>query len=136
MVFGSQFLTTGAEAIALNFGVSERVISISLIAVGTSIPELATSLIAAFKKEMDISVGNIIGSNIFNILGILGISSVVKNIPVNPLIIHFDMFWLIGISILLFLFIIPAKLGKLTRIEGIILLLIYVIYIYLIYNKV
>ncbi|MFC2137634.1 calcium/sodium antiporter [Bacteroidota bacterium] len=135
LVFGSKFLTNGAETIARNIGVSERVISVSLIAVGTSIPELATSLTAAFKKQMDISVGNIIGSNIFNILGILGVSSIVKTIPVNPLTVNFDIFWMLGTSLLLFFFIIPARVGRLTRLEGIILLIIYVIYIYLLYNR-
>jgi len=135
LVFGSKFLTNGAETIARNIGVSERVISVSLIAVGTSIPELATSLVAAFKKQMDISIGNIIGSNIFNILGILGISSIVKTIPVNQLTVNFDIFWMLGTSLLLFFFIIPARIGKLNRFEGIVLLIIYVVYIYLIYKR-
>ncbi|MBN2521346.1 MAG: calcium/sodium antiporter [Bacteroidales bacterium] len=135
LVFGSKYFTMGAEQIARNIGVSERVISVSLIAVGTSIPELTTSLMAAFKKQMDISIGNIIGSNIFNILGILGITSIVKNLPINELTLKVDVLWMLGISILLFFFIIPLKGGKLTRIEGIVFLIIYIIYIYLIYHR-
>ncbi len=135
LVFGSKYFTMGAEQIARNIGVSERVISVSLIAVGTSIPELSTSLMAAFKKHMDISIGNIIGSNIFNILGILGITSIVKNIPINVLTLKVDVLWMLGISILLFFFIIPSKGGKLTRFEGIVFLIIYIIYIYLIYYR-
>lgn len=133
LVYGARFLTDGAEQIARNFGVSERVIAVSLVAVGTSIPELATSLIAAIKKEMDISIGNIIGSNIFNILGILGITSIIKPIPVNELTLKIDAFWLVGVSLLLFLFMLPVKNGKLTRLKGIVFLIIYIYYIYLIY---
>jgi cation:H+ antiporter len=76
LVFGARFLVQGASEIARGLGVSERAISVSVIALGTSLPELATSAVAAFRKENDISIGNIIGSNIFNILAILGTSSV------------------------------------------------------------
>mgnify|MGYP000648470498 CR=1 FL=1 len=69
-----------AKNIALDFGVSERVVGLTLVAFGTSVPELATSAVAAYKKEMDISIGNIIGSNIFNILGVLGVTEIIKNI--------------------------------------------------------
>ena len=112
--------------------VSERVISLSIIALGTSVPELATSVTAALKKETDISIGNIIGSNIFNILGILGVTSIVKTIPANLSIYRTDIFWMIAISILLFIFIMPVKGGKLKRWEGMVLVLIYIVYVYIV----
>jgi len=133
LVYGADFLVTGTEHIALRLGVSERVISTSIVAFGTSVPELTTSLSAAVKKELDISIGNIIGSNIFNILGILGITALVQPISINPRVLDFDIFWMLGISLLLFFFIIPVNRGVLTRWKGVILFLIYILYIYLIY---
>lgn len=135
LALGSNLLVKNAEIIARNLGISDRVIAISLVALGTSLPELTTSAIAAFRKEMDISIGNIIGSNIFNILGVLGITSMVKPIPVDNYFIHVDIFWMLGISVLLFLFILPFRGGKLTRIKGLILFMIYMVYIYLLFKK-
>lgn len=135
LVLGSKWLVSGASEIARFFGVSERIISLSIIAIGTSVPELVTSVTAAFKKETDISIGNIIGSNIFNILGILGLTSMIKTIPVNFSIYKIDIFWMIGISILLFVFIMPVKTGKLKRWEGGVLVLIYITYVYLIISS-
>ncbi len=134
LVGGANFMITGATKIAREMGISERIISISIVALGTSIPELATSVAAAFKKEMDISIGNIIGSNIFNILGILGITSIVENITINPMIIRFDIFIMLGISLLLFIFILPLKGGRLTRLKGLLLFIVYIVYIWLIFN--
>ena len=133
LAIGSELLVNNASKIALKFGISERVIAISIVAFGTSLPELATSAIAAFKKEMDISIGNIIGSNIFNILAVLGISSLVKPISVSEGFLHFDMYWVLGTSLLLFLFILPFKGGKLTRPKSAILFLSYCVYIYMLY---
>ncbi len=135
LALGSHLLIKNASIIAANLGISERVISISVIAFGTSAPELATSIIAAFKKEMDISVGNIIGSNIFNLLGVLGITSLITPLPVNEMILKVDVLWMLGISILLLLFILPLKKGKLTRIKGAILVVTYCVYIYLLFIK-
>lgn len=132
LVFGSRWLVSGASDIARAFGVSERVISLSIIAIGTSVPELATSVTAAFKKETDISIGNIIGSNIFNVLGILGVTSVVKTIPASFDIYKLDLFWMIAISFLLFIFILPVRNGILKRWEGAVLVLIYISYVYII----
>jgi cation:H+ antiporter len=134
LVLGAQWLIKGATSIARDLGVSERIISISLIAFGTSVPELATSAVAAFKKEMDISIGNIIGSNIFNVFSVLGIASIINDLPVNPMIIKFDVFIMIGISLLLFLFILPLKGGKLTRGKGGLLFITYIAYIYLLFT--
>jgi len=132
LVLGAHLLVKGAVQIARGFGISEHAISVSIIAIGTSIPEITTSLIAALKKQTDISIGNIIGSNIFNILGILGITSIVKSIPVNKHVIQFDIYWLLGISLLLFLLLLPVKKGLLTRNKGLLLLVIYITYVYLV----
>jgi cation:H+ antiporter len=135
LAFGSDLLVNNAEKIALRMGISQRVVAISLLAFGTSLPELTTSVIAAFKKEMDISIGNIIGSNIFNILAVLGVSSLVKPLAVSPDFIRVDIFWMLGISFLLFLFILPFRGGKLTRFKGLILFLTYVVYLYFLIKK-
>ncbi|MBN2523558.1 MAG: calcium/sodium antiporter [Bacteroidales bacterium] len=133
LAFGSDLLVDNASIIASNFGISERVIAISIVAFGTSLPELTTSLLAAIKGEMDISIGNIIGSNIFNILVVLGLTSLIKPISVDNRFLQFDIFWMLGVSIFLFLFILPLKGGKLTRIKASILFLIYCIYLYLLF---
>jgi cation:H+ antiporter len=133
LYFGANLLVDSAKNIALDFGVSERVVGLTLVAFGTSVPELATSAVAALKKEMDISIGNIIGSNIFNILGVLGVTSIIKNITVSDGIISFDIFIMLGISLLLFLLILPLKRGKLHRWKGVLLLSTYLIYVYLVF---
>ncbi len=130
LAIGSNLLVKNASLIATRFGVSERIIAITVIAFGTSLPELATSVIAAFKKEMDISIGNIIGSNIFNILAVLGITSAVKSMPVAQNFVKVDIIWMLAISLLLFLFILPFKGGKLTRLKGVVLFAVYCVYIY------
>jgi cation:H+ antiporter len=130
LAIGSELLVSNASRIALRLGVSERVIAVTLIAFGTSLPELSTSIVAAFKKEMDISIGNIIGSNIFNILGVLGISSLVKPMNVTEKFVKVDIYWMISVALLLFLFILPFKGGKLTRVKAGVLLLSYCSYIY------
>jgi cation:H+ antiporter len=131
LIFGAEFLVKGASSIAKAMGVDDRIISVSVIALGTSLPELATSIAAAIRKELDIFIGNIIGSNIFNILAILGFTSVVKSIDVNPMVLKFDIFWMLGISLLLFLFILPLKRGVVTRWKGLVFVTIYLVYIYL-----
>ncbi len=133
LVFGANWLITGVTILARDFGISERVISITVIAFGTSLPELATSIIAAFQKESDISIGNIVGSNIFNIMGVLGITSVFHPIDVNPDILHFDIYWMLGISFLLFIFIIPLTKSILTRFKGAVLFAIYLLYVCLLF---
>ena len=133
LIFGANFLITGATSIASKMGIDERIISISVIALGTSLPELATSIAAALRKELDIFIGNIIGSNIFNILAVLGFTSMVKTINVNPMVLKFDIFWMIGISLLLFLFFLPLRKAIITRWKGIVFLSLYITYIYLVF---
>lgn len=131
LIYGAQLLVKGASNIAKEIGVDDRIISISVIALGTSLPELATSIAAAIRKELDIFIGNIIGSNIFNILAVIGLTSVVKQINVNPMVLKFDMLWMIGISLLLFLFILPLSKATVTRWKGFVFVAIYITYIYL-----
>ena len=110
------------------------ILTVSIIAFGTSVPELATSLIAAIKKEADISIGNIIGSNLFNILGILGITALVKPIPVNEQVLGFDIYWLAALCLVLFLMMLPLKSGRISRLNGVILVLSYLAYLMVIFS--
>ena len=135
LVFGAKLLVAGGSVIAIHIGISERVISLTLFAFGTSLPELVTSIIAAFKKETDISVGNIIGSNIFNIFGILGVTAIIKPIIIVKEIASNDIWWMFGISILLFAFMMPVKKAKLNKSKGICLALVYFAYIFFVFNK-
>jgi len=128
LAFGADFMVDGASSIATSMGVSKRVISLTIVAIGTSAPELTASIIAATRKETDIAIGNIMGSNIFNILGVLGISSMIHNISVDHIAFSFDVIWMIFIAVLLFLFIYPFRTVYLNRVEGMILLLAYFIY--------
>lgn len=132
LYFGSRWLVTSASEIATNLGISERVIAVSLIAFGTSVPELATSVAAAVKKQMSITIGNIIGSNIFNILAIPGITGIIKRIPVSSEIL-FDIRYMLGISVLLFLLMLPSKKSKINRKRGVLLLLSYAVYIFIVF---
>ena len=133
LAFGADLLVSNAAMIAEDLGMSKRVISITMVAVGTSIPEVATSVIAALKKETDISVGNIIGSNIMNILSVLGITSVIGPIKVDAAIIRIDIPWMLAISVLLLLLMIPASRSRITRWEGILMIMIYLLYIYFLF---
>jgi cation:H+ antiporter len=132
LAFGANLLVSNAALIAEDLGISKRVISITMVAVGTSIPEVATSVIAALKKETDISVGNIIGSNIMNILSVLGLTSIIEPIRVESEISRFDIPWMLAISVLLLLLLLPAARSRITRWEGILMILIYLLYIYMI----
>ena len=135
LYFSSEWFVKGAREIALQWGVSERVIAISIVAVGTSMPELISSLVAALRKETDLSIGNIIGSNLFNIAGVLGVTSIVRPIKINNHTLFItDMIWLFGISIVLLLVMIPLSRGKINRWEGAILILIFSVYIFILYR--
>lgn len=126
LYFGAEWLVSGAVDIAQHMGISEKVIGLSLVAVGTSIPELVASVIAALKKESDISLGNLIGSNIFNILGVLGLTSMIEPIKVSAEIISMDVFWMLSIAILLFpLMYFGSRIG---RMNGLVLLISYAAY--------
>ena len=133
LAVGADLLVEHAAIVAEGLGVSQRVISITMVAVGTSIPELATSVIAALRKETEIAIGNIIGSNIMNILSVLGISSVIGNISVDRAISHFDIPWMLGVTILLLLMMLPASRAKIVRWEGVLMIVVYLLYIYMIF---
>lgn len=128
LVIGAKLLLNGAETVARHFGISDRVIAISLVAFGTSLPELAASVIAAFKKQQDISLGNIIGSNLFNILAILGVTSLIQPIHVSSEIMHSDIFWMLATSFA----ILPLSIRRLRlgRLDGIILMGAYGVFMY------
>jgi cation:H+ antiporter len=132
LVLGANLLVRGAAGVAESFGISEHAISVTVVALGTSLPELATSLMAAIRKRMDISVGNIVGSNIFNLFGILGVTAMVKPIPVEKEVLDFDIFWLLGTALLLFLFMYFGRKRTLNRLHGISFLVIYLLYVYFI----
>jgi cation:H+ antiporter len=133
LAYGADLLVDNVALIAEELGMSKRVVSITMVAVGTSIPELATSVIAALKKETDISVGNIIGSNIMNILSVLGFTSLVSPVRVSAEIVRFDIPWMLGVSLLLFLLMLPAARSRITRWEGSLMIIIYLLYIYLLF---
>ncbi|MGD1844069.1 MAG: calcium/sodium antiporter [Salibacteraceae bacterium] len=127
LVFGADWLLEGAVNIAESYGVSKHVIGVTIVAFGTSVPELVTSLVAAFRKQSDISIGNLVGSNLFNIMAILGITAMVKDIPVEEIVIQRDIWWVFGVSLLLLpLMLIGRKIG---RWQGILLFSIYIAYL-------
>lgn len=126
LFYGSDWFVEGAKGLALLLGVEERVIGITVLALGTSLPELVTAAIASFKNQTDLALGNLMGSNIFNILSILGITSIIKQIEVSDVILNTDMIWMLGITLL----ILPMMVHKreVGRYEGFVLLLIYSYY--------
>jgi len=127
---GSELLVSGAVSLAEGFGVSERVIAVTMIAVGTSIPELAASVMAALKKEKAISLGNLIGSNIFNISSVLGLTAIIQPIAVkSPEVLTNDIFWMIGFAAVLVPLAFLPKKFELGRKRGLFLFLAYIIFI-------
>ncbi|RMB60619.1 sodium:calcium antiporter [Dokdonia sinensis] len=130
LYFGSDFLVRGAKDLATSVGVSDYVISVSVIAIGTSVPELAASIIAALRKEKAISLGNLIGSNIFNIASVLGLTAIVKPINVvDDVILSTNIFWLIGFAVILLpLAFIPTRL-EIGKYKGFILFGAYALFL-------
>ena len=125
LAIGAQVTVGNATQLARNLGISELVIGITLISIGTSLPELVTSMIAAFSKNSDIAIGNVVGSNIFNLLAILGITSVVQPINVSPQIAGGEALMMLGFSLLLVPFVINRVLG---RRESFVFLVAYVLF--------
>ncbi|WP_253275694.1 calcium/sodium antiporter [Persicobacter sp. CCB-QB2] len=130
LYFGSDWFVEGAQNIAKAFSVPERVIGLTVVALGTSLPELATSVIAARKNQVDMALGNLLGSNIFNILSILGITAMISPISVNASFIDNDMYWMLGVTAIIFPMMWIGK--KVGRIDGLILLAVYFLYTYLV----
>jgi len=125
--FGADLLVDGATVLAKDAGVPEEVIGLTLVAVGTSLPELATSLVAAYRGHSDVCLGNVIGSNIFNLFGILGITAMATPVPIADKIINFDLWVLAGMTLLLIPFLMTGF--RVSRAEGTVLLSLYSAYV-------
>ena len=127
---GADLLVDNASEIAYRFGISDAVIGLTLIAVGTSLPELATTVASAFRKQADVALGNVIGSNIFNLLGIIGVTAMVDYVAVAPMFLRFDLWVMLASSLVL----IPFVLYKvyLTRLLGGVLTALYLSYVHFI----
>lgn len=124
---GASLLVDGSVNIAREFGISETVIGLTLIAIGTSLPELATTVMAALRRQADVALGNVIGSNMFNLLGIMGVASLVGTIPVDPQFLSFDLWVMLGASALLIPFVFMKV--DINRVWGVILSALYVAYL-------
>lgn len=123
LILGAQWAVDGAVEIADHAGFSRAVVGLTIVAVGTSLPEFATSVVAALKKEAGISIGNVLGSNIFNLCGILGLSAAVRPLPVARSIVRYDLPVALGLSVLCIPIIMSGK--RISRVEGVVLLSIY-----------
>ncbi len=128
LIFGSNWLLDAATSIATDAGVSPFVIGVTILAFGTSVPELAASAIAAYRKQTDIAIGNLIGSNIFNILCVVGLTGAVTGMPLRKEVLDFDAWWMLGVAFV----ILPLMIfgGKISRLKGAILVLTYAAYIF------
>ena len=128
---GSETLIKGAVSLAEDLGVSERIISVSIISVGTSIPELSASVVAIINKEKAISLGNLIGSNIFNILAVMGITSMIHPIELQDTgFLNNDIWWMLGISFLILPLVFFPKGSRLGWIDGLVLMVLYIFFIF------
>mgnify|MGYP001960242044 CR=1 FL=1 len=135
LYFGAEWLVDGAIHIAKTIGISEAVVSVSLVAFGTSIPELSTSIIAILKNEKAISIGNLIGSNVFNIGSVLGLTAMVSNIEVtDKLILHRDVVWMIIFAAIILPLVLIKKRNKLQSKEGFFLLVLYGVFLITIFK--
>ena len=124
---GLILLVSGAVSIATQFGISEAVIGLTLVAVGTSLPELATAIIASLRRHTDVVIGNILGSNLFNILAILGITAMIKPLPFTGQIAEQDVWLMLASSAFLMAVIVTGR--KIGRGEGVLLLVLYISYV-------
>jgi len=130
LVAGAQLIVPSATRIASSWGISQAIIGVTIVALGTSLPELATSAVAAFKKNSDIALGNVIGSNIFNVFFILGISSFIRPLPAYENIYN-DLIWLIASGVLLIVILQLSPKKQFNRWAGLTFLAIYAVYLYL-----
>ncbi len=129
LYYGGEWVVNGAVLYAKQYNISESLIGLTIISVGTSLPELVTSAIASFRKNTDIAVGNVVGSNIFNMLWILGISAIVKPLPFNS-ISNVDIMMILVSSSLLLVAVVIGKRPKISRWEGVGFVMMYILYIY------
>lgn len=134
LAIGGQWIVEGAIKIAEKFGMSEALIGLTVVAIGTSLPELATSAIAAYKHKADIAIGNVIGSNIFNVFWILGISSVIRPLVFSPML-NFDIYFMAIITIIIFFFMYLGRKNILQRWQGATMLIMYIVYLVYLINR-
>jgi cation:H+ antiporter len=128
LMFGARFLVDGSVSIARSLGASEAFIGLTIVAVGTSLPELATSIIAAFRRQSEIAIGNIVGSNIFNVLGILGVTAIIKPVPVADRFLAFDLPIMIAATLALTALLLTRPV--IGRGIGLVVLAAYIIYVW------
>jgi cation:H+ antiporter len=127
LVLGGQGLVSGAVGMAHALGVSERVVGLTVVAIGTSLPELAVSLAAALKRQQEMAVANVVGSNVFNLLMILGVTGLARPLPIDPRIVSVDLWVMMGFTVLLLPLVFRRR--TLTRGAGTGLLLTYALYV-------
>jgi cation:H+ antiporter len=128
LYYGSEWFVSSAKDLALSLGVEERVVGLTVVALGTSLPELVTAAVASYKGETDLALGNLMGSNIFNILSILGITAIITPIHVHAVILNKDIIWMLMITLMILpLMIVRREVG---RADGVVLLIVYTVYIY------
>ncbi|HBS31410.1 MAG TPA: sodium:calcium antiporter [Parvularcula sp.] len=127
LVFGARFLVTGAINIAASLGVSETIIGLTVVAIGTSLPELVTSIMAAVRGKSALALGNVVGSNIYNLLGILGVTAAIKPVAVPKEIAAFDIWVMLGATLLMMLF--AMSKSRISRAEGVLLAVCYALYV-------
>jgi cation:H+ antiporter len=131
VLLGADFLVKGAVALARDFGVPEEVIGLTVVALGTSLPELATAVIAAWRRHSDVALGTVFGANIYNILGIMGVVAVITPVPVPPQMLQFDLWVLLGITCVLGLWV--RYLKSINRLSGAVFLASYAAYVIWLY---
>ncbi|WGW04025.1 calcium/sodium antiporter [Tropicibacter oceani] len=129
---GADLLVDSAREIALMYGVPDTVIGLTLVAIGTSLPELATTVMAAIRRQADVAIGNVIGSNLFNLLAIIGVAAVIKPMPVDPAFLRFDLWVMLGASLILLPFVFWGR--DLTRVWGMLLSALYALYVLVVLN--
>lgn len=127
LIGGSRVLLTGATGLAEAAGISEAVVGLTIVAVGTSLPELSISVIAALRRHADVAVGNLLGSNLFNLLGILGVSALVQPLPLPERMLVIDQWVLLAVSLLLYIFLFTGR--RVSRLEGLTLVALYATYL-------
>ena len=127
VVVGAEWLITGATTLATEFGVPEEVIGLTVVAIGTSLPELATSIVAAYRGHSDVCVGNVLGSNLFNLFGITGVTALFAPLPFSDKIVSFDLWILLAATAIIIPFMLTGR--RISRPEGIVLLILYVSFI-------
>ncbi len=133
LMYGSEFLVNGVQSIARLFEWDDRIVSVSLVAIGTSLPELATSLVAAFRKESNLAIGNLIGSNIFNVLAVLGITSIITPIKMIDESLFTDYIWMMISVIILGFFIYVFSKKQVSKTEGFLLLVFYIVFMFFLF---